>query len=206
MTAPLVEPVGDLFAVDPALQSPGVALYRGGVLIAADRVRIDPDYTQLPIGARAARIAADIIRWAVAHDAEPRALVIERPKIYPPGRLKDKKGRPITPDADDILGIAWVAGAVAGELSLLVSKRDIALVVHSPDPGEWTGGLPKVTTGDPWESPRARRLAGLLSTDELECVAKSHDAIDGAALGAWALGRWDLPRVNHRPGESTLVH
>src|SRR5512139_3353095 len=73
---------GDLFAVDPSVNNPGVALFRGGVLVSAERVKIDPEYASLEIGERCQRVASAIIRWGMAFEMEPRTLVFEWPQSY----------------------------------------------------------------------------------------------------------------------------
>src|SRR4029077_11664595 len=87
----LVQPVGDLLAVDPSLNGPGAALFRGGVLLSAERVPVDPDWAKLAIGDRAARVADAILRWGMAREMAPRALVYERPQVY---TNKKSKGDP----------------------------------------------------------------------------------------------------------------
>ncbi len=188
----MVEHAGDLLVVDPALNSPGAALFRGGVLTAAEKVRIDPDYAKLPIGERVGRVAADVVRWVIARNAAPRYLAVEWPQIY---QRTHQKGAKRGADNNDLLGLAGVCGAVVGILQLGMARRDVALTVVSPTPGEWAGQLPKATTGDAKSSPRALRILSRLSPAERNCVPASHDAIDAVGLGLFCLGRFERRRV-----------
>lgn len=182
-----VEPVGDLLAFDPGADHPAVALFRCGVLRSSERLRPDASWAQLCVLDRSIRIATAAIRWAMALDADPVALVVEHPQVYRGGKSKG--------DPADLLLLATINGALGGVLSYAVAPRDRALVVLSPTPGEWAGQLPKATKGDPWKSPRAALVRDRLSPAELEVVQSTHDAIDACGLGLWALGRFDVRRV-----------
>ncbi len=180
--------VGDVLAVDPGLTHPAAALVRGGALVGADRVTTDADWIELPILERCNRVAAQIVRWAVAHGAEPRVLVCEWPQWYP--------GSPIDPS--DLAGLCGISGAVAGMLGLGMASKDVALTCLSPKPAEVWGQVPKATTGDPWVSPRGQMLERRLSPEERVNVTKYHDALDAAGLALWAVGRWE--RIQVFPG------
>lgn len=172
---------GDLFAVDPSVNNPGVALFRGGVLIAAERVKIDPEYASLEIGERCQRVASAIIRWGMAFDMEPRSLVFEWPQSYY-GKGKGSQ--------NDLFGLAGVGMSVAGQLGVALAPRHIALTIRTPTPAEWAGQVPKNTTGDPFASPRGLRIKARLSLEELAVIVPSHDAVDAVGLGLWCLGRF----------------
>lgn len=172
---------GDLFAVDPSINNPGVALFRGGVLVSAERVKVDPEYASLPIGERCQRVASAVIRWGMAFDMEPRTLVFEWPQSYY-GKGKGSQ--------NDLFGLVGVGMAVAGQLGLALASRHIALTIHTPTPAEWAGQVPKSTTGDPWASPRGARIKSRLSLEEVAAVVPSHDAVDAVGLGLWRLGRY----------------
>lgn len=182
---PLERGIGEVLAVDPGLTHPGAALVRGGKLVAADRVQTDADWIGLPMLERCNRVAASVVRWAMAHDAEPRVLVVEWPQWYP--------GSPIDPS--DLAGLCGIAGAVAGMISLGVAGREIALQCLSPKPAEVWGQVPKSTTGDPWASPRGMMLERRLEPGERQAVTAYHDALDAAGLGLWAVGRWERMQV-----------
>lgn len=172
---------GDLFAVDPSINNPGVALFRGGVLVSAERVKLDPEIASLEIGERCQRVASSIIRWGMAFDMEPRTLVFEWPQSY----FGKGKG-----SQNDLFGLVGVGMAVAGQLGMALLPRQIALSIHTPTPAEWTGQVPKATSGDPWASPRGMRIKSRLSLEEIAAVVPSHDAIDAVGLGLYRLGRY----------------
>lgn len=182
MPIPPDEREGDVLAVDPGLEHPAVALIRDSTLLAALRIGAGPAWSALPILERCGRIAAAVARWAALWN--PRWLVVEWPTWYP--------GSPVKPR--DLAGLCGIAGAVAGALI----ERGLPLRCLSPEPREVWGQVPKATTGDPWLSPRAKRVAARLSVPEARAVESTHDAIDAAGLALWAVGRWE--RVRSMPG------
>lgn len=172
---------GDLFAVDPSVNAPGVALFRGGKLVWAERVKIDKEWSTLDIGERCQRVASALIRWGMAFDMEPRTLVFEWPQSY----YGKGKG-----DQNDLFGLVGVGMAIAGQLGVALSPRQISLSIHTPTPAEWAGQVPKTKSGDPWASPRGQRIKARLSPEEIAAVVPSHDSIDAVGLGLWRLGRY----------------
>lgn len=205
---------GELLALDPSIRSAGVALFRGGVLVAADNVKCDVlrGDNGKPIeesdAARVQRMAAEIAEWVARHQAAPRVLVTEWPQIYDRSHMNAKQRNV---DQNDQFGMAGVVGAVIGILSLVAAARDAALEVVtaaevvadleviSATPAEWMGGqVKKATTVKAAKtSARALRIQERLSGDELliwEAV-KSHDAIDAVGIGLWAIGRFERKRV-----------
>ena len=176
-----IEPVGDLLALDPGLRHPAAALFRGGVLIAAERVKLDPSWKDLDPADRWVRIAGAIVRWGIGRNMEPRWLVYERPQIYTAAKSKG--------DPNDLVGLAGVASALAGMLSYAVASRDIALGVASATPATWIGQVPKSETGNPWASARGVRIGSRLTEDERQAVVPSHDAVDATGIGLYFLGR-----------------
>lgn len=191
-----VPPIGDLLAVDPAINNPGAALFRGGVLVSAERVKIDAEAKELPILARATRVGADIVRWAMARNAEPKFLVVEFPQIY---RATHQRAAKQGADPNDLLALAAVAGAIAGILQIALVPRDIAVEVLDRTPAEWAGQLPKAkNNATALDSPRARRILSRLTDDELAIVPRSHDALDAIGLGLEVLGR--LEPIHVYPG------
>lgn len=180
---------GELLALDPSVVKPGAALFRGGRLVQAERVKIDPTFKDLPFGDRCLRVASAVMRWGIALDMCPRTFVYELPRWYD-SRAGKTKG-----DPNDLRGLIGVASALAGQLSLAVAMRDVTLTILSPEPAEWIGQLPKSTTGDPWASPRGLRIRSRLSPEEILAVSPSHDAIDAVGIGLWAMGRLELVRV-----------
>lgn len=176
---------GDLFAVDPSVVAPGVALFRGGKLVSAERVKLDPDIAELELGERCQRVASALIRWGMSFNMEPRTLVFEWPQSY----YGKGKG-----DQNDLFGLVGVGMAVAGQLGVALTARQIALTIHTPTPADWTGQVPKSKAGDPWASPRGLRIKSRLSAEEIAAVVPSHDAIDAVGLGLWRLGRYTRSR------------
>lgn len=184
---------GDLLSVDPGLRSPGAALFRHGVLIACDRIKLDAELQALDAGTRYLRVAQEIIAWyADVIEAQGacalRTVIFEHPQWY----TRDKsKG-----DPNKLAGCLGVGQSVA----VLAFERCVAAEVRGPEilsplPAEWTGQLPKATKGNPWACPRGERVSSRLVEAERKLVPAQHDAIDGLGLGLWALGRYDRRRV-----------
>jgi hypothetical protein len=180
---------GELFALDPSLVKPGAALFRGGKLVAAERVKIDADLKSLPFGERCMRVAESLMRWGMGHNMNPRTLVYELPQFYD-SRAGKSKGNP-----NDLRGLIATANAMAGMLSFAMAARDISLVVLAVEPDEWAGQVPKATTGDPWASPRGVRIKSRLSDDEVTTILPSHDALDAVGIGLHTIGRFAPVRV-----------
>lgn len=183
---------GDLLALDPSIRSPGVALFRHGILVAADRVKIPGSIHKLPIGTRCERVAREVADWWRQEcDDTPyviRTVIFEWPQIY---RFTKSSG-----DPNDLVPL----GAVGIAFQMLVSAANLTRNARPPElltpqPAEWTGQLPKSKTGDPWLSPRGARIKGKLQPGELSKVPAQHDAIDALGLGLWALGRFSATRV-----------
>jgi hypothetical protein len=173
---------GDLLAVDPSLTAPGAALFRNGILLAAERVKIDRSYTQMDRGERCSWVANDIFCWGLRYyGMRPTTLVFEWPQIYSVGKSKS--------DPNDLVSLAAIGADLAGKLTGTLLTR------ITPTPAEWIGQCPKRTTGDPWTSPRGVRIKSRLSTEEFKRVVPSHDAVDAVGLGLYALGRLDRKRV-----------
>lgn len=175
----------DVVALDPSVRSPGVALFRDGVLTFAGRVKLaalnaalDPDVSA---GARWRAVSSEIQWWVAARDViAPMLVVYERPQIY---RASKSKG-----DPNDLIGLAAVG---AGVVMLYPGAR-----VLTPTPAEWCGQLPKATRGRASASPRARRILSRLTSIELPRAPDQHDALDAVGLGLWALGRLEIRHAN----------
>ncbi len=166
-----------VLTLDPSVRSPGIAIFHDSILCETVRmpVAIVKDEQR---GARVAR-AADTLMFFTRAWRRPDVIVYEWPQVYRAGRSKG--------DPADLIALAAVGAALAAILAVPT--------IVTPTASEWTGGLPKVTTGDPWKSPRGRRIASRLSPAELALVPKSHDAIDAVGLGLWYLGRFAPARV-----------
>ncbi len=181
-------PKTQLLALDPSVRSPGIAIFKDGTLVIADRVKIPKyDVEKFSDGARwdfvARRILASV-RPCLSDVTEGATdLVFELPQIYTWGKSKG--------DPNDLVGLAGVAGALVGHL---VQSFPL-LGVYSPTPAEWIGQLPKSTKGSAKESPRAQRILSRLSAEELARVPDQHDALDAVGLGLWRLGRLEPRRV-----------
>ncbi len=179
----MIEPIGDLFAVDPGINKPGAALFRAGRLVAAEKVKVDKAWADLPDGDRAARVAEAVIRWGMGRDMSPRTLVYELPQVY---RAAKSKG-----DPNDLIKVALVAANVSGMLRYAMAGRNVSLAIVAPKPSEWIGQTPKkISAGaEAWNSPRGYRIRRALSAEELVVVIPDDNAIDAAGLGLFALGR-----------------
>ncbi len=195
-----------LLALDPGLNSPGVALFRGDTLAAAGRVPIPGAYAALPDGRRWLEVAQRIADWVIAprgycglYDTGERvtAVIFERPQWYQ--RAKSKG------DPNQLAGVAGVAANVTG---IFAGLRH--LDVHSPTPAQWIGQLSKVCPtckgkakkkkcadcrGSAWMTPRGRRIRSRLSLEEFKLVPDQNDAIDSVGIGLWALNRLEPKRT-----------
>ncbi len=188
---------GDVLALDPSVRSAGVALFRGGVLLAADTVKLESATGETPL-ARCLRMATEVCEWVARLPARPRILIAEWP------------GKSWRGDARDLHGLAGVSGAVAGVLSremvggvaggvagilaLANAQRGVIEVV-SVDVNEWSGSASKaLTVRGAKTSPRGLRVARALAAHpgeaEVWASTKYHDAVDAIGLGLWFLGRY----------------
>lgn len=166
-----------LLAVDPGLLHPAAAVFEDGELKKASRVKIPKGInTKTPIGARCKAISFAVAEWA---DVAPNTVVIEWPKIYTAGKSKG--------DPNLLLPLVGIGMCIAGFFP------DCELL--SPLPSEWTGQVPKATSGDAWLSARGIKIKKRLSESEIACIDVSHDSLDSVGLGLWALGRYDRLRV-----------
>jgi hypothetical protein len=164
-----------LLAVDPGLRYPAIAKFEGGVLVYASRVPIPKGITtKTPVLERCRAIAL-----ALVSDYFPDTIVVEYPQVYSAAKSKG--------DPNNLLPLAVIGGCLAGLLP------DVKMI--SPTPREWTGQIKKDERGDPWRSPRGRRIRSRLSQAEIDTVIPSHDSIDSIGLGLWALGRFERRRV-----------
>lgn len=166
-----------LLAVDPGLSHPAGALFVSGELQKASRIKIPKGInTKTPILERCRAIALAIAEWS---EVTPDQIVVEYPQIYTADKSKG--------DPNQLVPLAAIGASLAGLFP--------GVPVASPRPQEWTGGVPKSETGDPWKSPRGQRVWSRLSVEERNRVIPSHDAIDAVGIGLWGLGRFERRRV-----------
>lgn len=171
-----------LLAIDPGLRGCGCALFDDGVLRAAAYVRGEGVPEDLLMLARATALG---VQWWVAERTTPYPdrLVLELPQTY--------GGRASRGDANDLLALAAVDGAVA-VLFPLTSVQAIR-------PHQWKGGVPKP------KSARGKyivqeRILERLSAEEQERITWSKaeklkwDVADAIGVGLWALGRFGCRR------------
>lgn len=181
------------------MRSPGVSLFRHGVLVACDRVKVPEELHELPAGERWLRVANEItIWWQEQHVGGNvvRTVIYELPQVY---TREKSKG-----DPNKLIGLAGVGQSLATMLTMWNTQnghRPPELLTPKPD--EWTGQLPKTVKvngvakipKNPWESPRGQRIESRLEAGERKITPAQHDAIDSLGLGLWALGRYERVRV-----------
>jgi hypothetical protein len=185
-------------AIDPGLTNPAAALLRDGVLMVAERVKLEKSWAKLDTLDRCQHIASAILEWT-SHQVvgcgsigwggnHLDTLIVEWPSWY-----RETKANGVDPN--DLAGLCGIAGAIAGGLDQLrKALSQTTLRILSPTPREVWGQLPKSTKGDPWDSPRGRRLASRLTPAERSVIQAKHDALDAAGLGLFAAGRWQASR------------
>lgn len=166
--------MSELLAIDPSIVSVGPALFRDERLVACGRIT-DPH----PPSGRAARalsMAERVVQWLCEHTTSSEiTLVVEWQQVY---RATKSKG-----DPNDLIGMGFVSGAIAGLLS-----TPVAVLEYTP--AEWIGQLPKSTRHrEAFTSPRGRLIMSRLSPAERALVPRYHDSVDAVGLGLHALGR-----------------
>lgn len=176
-----------LLSIDPGLRKCGSALWRNGQLVAAQLIVGDARGSLDEAGV-VEKIVSEIETWVQLESSfeflryQNSKMVCEYPRTYG-GRAK--KG-----DANDLVGVALVAGAVLGRLAC-----PSRLVL----PEDWKGSAPKpqgkaeyLRDGYVVE----QRATLKLSSGELTRVRlpgkdwrKALDVWDAVGIGLWALGR-----------------
>lgn len=181
--------MSDLLAVDPGLVSPGAALFRDGVLIAAADIVVPPMGPGTSHGQRALAAADAIFTWAMRHKAKVATLAHEWPQIY--------AGSKSRANPNNLIGMAAIDGAVACAFAFAAAHRGEQLDLRSYLPAEWAGQLPKDThKGKYWKSPRGERVKSRLSPVELAiALAVEHDGGDSVGIGLHSLGRLGVRRA-----------
>lgn len=190
-----------LVALDPGVKSPGVAVYRDGVLVHAAHVTGLPAPGEYPEGHRWVVIASAIQKHLYDRRyCQIDRLIFECPQIY---RATKSKG-----DPNNLIKLAGVAAALAGKLD---SAGGFNFEILSPQPADWIGQVSKVCAacsgkhtkkrpcavceGSAWRTPRGQRIRSRLTPAELAVIPDQHDAIDSVGLGLHALGRLGVRRV-----------
>lgn len=172
---------GWLVSFDPGLTYPAAAIWNRGVLVGASRVPVPGVLASLDSGERYRRIARLVAEWCLGRLPElPVAVATELPEIYSREREKNP---------NDLFPLAFLDGAVAAYLDSAYLGSDRSVESIALLPREWTGGIPKSKTGDPWLSPRGRILERRLSVDERTTIVSSHDSLDAVGIGLKVLGR-----------------
>lgn len=163
-------------AIDPGIRSPGAAVFVDETLIAATRIKVPAAVHKQNLGDRVCIVARLINGWfQTLYPVGEIELVYEWPQIY---RASRSKGDP------NALLKTLAIGAAAS--ALVRADR-----VFTPTPHDWARNTSKATSGDPWNSPRAKMVDRRLSAAERAHVPSSHDAIDAVAIGLWQIGRFE---------------
>lgn len=119
----------------------------------------------------------DISPWNEA-PARP-VLVVEWQQVYRASRAKG--------DPNDLLGMGFVSGAVAGLL------QPAELVGYLP--AEWCRLKKSTKHREAFTSPRGLRIMSRLSPAEKALVPRFHDSVDAVGLGLHHLGRLAPRRI-----------
>lgn len=177
----------DLLAIDPSVRSPGAALFRGGVLLTAGKVKVSRMEHDSE-GERWQYVIECIVRWAESHlCCCPEKIVYERPQIYTAAKSKG--------DPNDLIALAAIGAGVAAHFSAIMPMDpSMSIDIITPTPAEWAGQIPKATKGNAMNSPRAQRILSRLTELEISRMPNQHDAIDSVGLGLHALGRLGIRR------------
>jgi hypothetical protein len=179
----------DLLAVDPSIVSPGAALFRDGILIAAGRVKVVKTPKEMDRLMRALSVADVIASWYTERSGGGIAqqLAFEWPQIYADGKGKG--------DPNGLLAMVAVNAALLTAMFVMGATRGVQVSATTYKPADWIGQLPKTTRGKASASPRAQRIYSRLSDNELAQVPDQHDAIDAVGIGLHHLGRLGVRRA-----------
>jgi hypothetical protein len=175
----------NLLALDPSIVSPGVALFRDGMLVVSAHFKVKADKTAC--AARRCVKAIDAILAWVTRDFDVHTLVFEYPQIY-------AHDTPATANA-----VIYMAGVGMGLTYALPALTDVLSYV----PREIWGQLPKSKTGSYWKSARGARVWSRLDVNERAVAGDQHDQGDAIGIGLFHLGRFG---VQHAPFTSTRDH
>lgn len=187
---------GWVLGLDPALNSPGVAIGHGGVVLAAAALSQPRSQAALAVGERALLVAVSCAAWFRQGVAKQLGKGAELPELTLVFELPQVYGGPRAEDPNDLIALALVCGAATAAL-----ERELGVAaILSPTPREWSKGSKKSKkAGEGWTSQRGAMIARRLSPAERALVPDSHDAIDAVGLVLFAQGRLEPIRVNARP-------
>lgn len=179
--------MSDLLAIDPSIESTGVALFRDGRLIAA--AHIHPRTVDgMSMAQRALAMADAVVGWVIGAKGKITAVAHEWPQIY--------TGSKSRANPNNLIGMAVVDGAIDCALAFIAVQRGEQLELRSFLPAEWAGQLPKDTRkGKYWKSPRGTRIKSRLTDVEWAVAPDQHDAGDAIGIGLHALGRLGVKRA-----------
>lgn len=175
---------GDLVALDPSIVSPGVAVFRDGVLYANCVLKIPAD-TKLNHAERCSVAAGAIVTWLGNNQISARYIAFEWPQIY-------QTDTPAVSNA-----VLYMIGVDMAVTTALVACSGIERV-YSYLPAEIWNNLPKCKTGSSFTSPRGVRVASRLSNAERVVAVDQHDAVDAIGIGLHTLGRLGIRRATYR--------
>lgn len=182
-----------LLSLDPGLRKCGVALWRGGELVAARLLVSERAPSQVEdVAADVAAMAEAVCYFGAPHPGggqrglldlarDGLRLACEYPRTY--------GGRASRGDANDLVSVALVAGAIQGRLGCAST-----FVL----PEEWKGGIPKpdskaayLRDGYPVEERAKLKLTTteLIQVDLTRDWRKNMDVWDAVGIGLWALKR-----------------
>lgn len=165
-------PSTSFLSLDPGLTHPATALWTGGRLLCASRIRVNKEWSEECLGERCRLIGRAIHEWVLSKNFHPELLLVEWPQVY---RASRSDG-----DPNDLPPMAGVDMALAGRLDV---------PVKSYTPSEWIGQIKKTTKGDARLSPRGKLIWAALDDQERAGVVVSHDSIDAVGIGLRYLDR-----------------
>jgi len=170
-----------IVAVDPSINSSGLAFFCDGELCGTVRVLVKNDKSGTVN--RAVEMARRLAGYIIA--VQPLELVSEWPQAYRPTRSKGNPG--------DLFGMPTVLGALVAFLH----SNAIAPTISTYLPFEWIRQIPKTSAHrDRFTSPRGAAISTRIRHTELAVfrAAGTHDEIDAIGIGLHHLGRGVLHR------------
>lgn len=171
-----------LVALDPSINSAGVAFFRDGVLWRCDRVT-GKDYADVEDLGQRWNLVANRIAWQLRGIATCDVIVYERPQVYRGDRSEG--------DPNDLIGLAAIGASVAMALVSSGAARE----VRTFTPAEWAKQTKKSKrASEAKTSARGLYVMSRLSKEEALLVPDQHDVIDAIGIGLHAEGRLGVRR------------